>query len=81
MCCSARLDRELDFRVSEAVSECRQHLVGKWAVDAQLDELAGEEPLVVEGVGNQLGRGDEAGGLVDMDLVLAIDDSASKRDG
>ena len=66
--------------MSELVAESRQYLVGERAVDAQLDELAREEPLLVQGVGNQLRCGDEARRLVDVDLVLVIDDPAPERD-
>src|SRR5271157_4861611 len=66
--------------MSELITQGHQHLVGERAVDPQFNELAREERLLEQGVGNQLGRGDEARRLVDVDLVLAIDDSAPKRD-
>ncbi len=72
--------RLLELVERELVAERGQHLAGERAVNAQLDQLAEEERLVVQGIGHQLRGRDEPGRVVHADAVLRVDRAAPERD-
>ena len=74
-------DRVLQLGEREPIAERCHHLVGERAVDAQLGELAVEQVLLVEGVGDQFRGGDEPGRLVHADPALGVDRAGAEGDG
>ena len=74
-------DRAFQFGECEAVVQGCHHLVGEGAVYAQFCQLAVEQVLVVQGVGDQLRGGDESGRLVHVDSALGVDRAGAEGDG
>ena len=73
-------DGPLKLVERELVVERGQDLAGKGAVDAQLEQLAEKQGLVVKRVRHLLRRRHEASRLVHPDAVLVIDRAAAERD-
>ena len=78
--CTARLTACLQLVECELVVERAQDLAGKRAVDAQLEQLAEKQGLVVERVGHLFGRRHEARRLVHADAVLGVERAAPEDD-
>ena len=71
-------DRELELLEREVIGERGQDLTDERAVNAQLDQLAEEQGLVVQGVGHVLGCRHEASRLVHADATIRIDRAAAE---